>query len=146
MKPADKLAAIANAIRALKDLDELALTETYKQQIEQQVLQCLSDLKIIELKQRRRRPHGALQESIIEALKTLEQGTSATIAQAIGKTPNPVNSTMTRLKNRGIVRIVKTVPNPDYGKGSGKRSETVALYELTENYEKLWNEISDDEQ
>jgi predicted ArsR family transcriptional regulator len=130
--PAEKLAAIASAIQALKDLDKISLEKDHKEAIKVEILQCLKQLKIIQFKQQAYRPQGELQDEILEALDRAGQATSAKLAELTGHEPNPINSTMTRLKRQGLVRVVKMIPNPDYGQGSGRRAETVALYERVE--------------
>jgi predicted ArsR family transcriptional regulator len=132
MEPAEKLAAIASAVQALKDLDKTSLEKDHKDAIKAEILQCLKQLKIIQFKQQTYRPQGELQDEILEALASCGQATSAMLAEVTGHEPNPVNSTMTRLKRQGLVRIVEQIANPDYGKGSGRRAETVALYERVE--------------
>lgn len=129
MEPTEKLAAIAYAVQALRDLDKTSLEKAHKEAIKAEILQCLKQLKIIEFKQQTYRPQGELQEEILEALARCGQATSAMLAEVTGHEPNPVNSTMTRLKRQGLVRVVEMIPNPDYGKGSGRRAQTVALYE-----------------
>lgn len=129
MEPAEKLAAIASAVQALRDLDKTSLEKAHKEAIKAEILQCLKQLKIIDFKQQTYRPQGELQDEILEALDRAGQATSAKLAELTGHEPNPINSTMTRLKRQGLVRVVEMIPNPDYGKGSGRRAETVALYE-----------------
>ncbi|MCT7986455.1 winged helix-turn-helix transcriptional regulator [Laspinema sp. A4] len=132
MEPAEKLTAIANAVQALRDLDKTSLEKDHKDAIKAEILQCLKQLKIIQFKQQTYRPQGELQDEILEALDRAGQATSAELAELTDHEPNPINSTMTRLKRQGLVHVVEMIPNPDYGKGSGRRAEKVALYERVE--------------
>lgn len=132
MEPAEKLAAIASAVQALRDLDKTSLEKVHQDTIKAEILQCLKQLKIIQFKQQTYRPQGELQDEILEALDRAGQATSAKLAELTGNEPNAVNSSMTRFKRQGLVRVVEMIPNPDYGKGSGRRAETVALYERVE--------------
>ncbi|MCT7957189.1 winged helix-turn-helix transcriptional regulator [Laspinema palackyanum] len=132
MEPAEKLAAIAHAVQSLRDLEKTSLEKTHKEAIKAEILQCLKQLKIIQFKQQNYRPQGELQDEILEALAQCGQATSAKLAEVTGHEPNPINSTMTRLKRQGLVRVVEMIPNPDYGKGSGRRAQKVALYERSE--------------
>jgi hypothetical protein len=79
-----------------------------------------------ETEQRRK---GELQNAVIEAVTSLEIATAKQISEAIDIDINTINSTVTRLYRKKMLDK-KMVPNPEYGKGRGKKAEYVAAYSI----------------
>ena len=75
------------------------------------------------------REKGELQACVIQAVTSLKVATAKQISVATGIELNAINSTVTRLFRKKILEK-QMVPNPDYGKGRGKKAEYVAAYSI----------------
>ncbi len=75
------------------------------------------------------REKGELQDEVIKAVTLLKVATAKQISVATAIELSAINSTVTRLFRKKILDK-QMVPNPEYGKGRGKKAEYVAAYSI----------------
>jgi len=121
-----KLEAIRLGVDIIEKISALQVDETIQEILIDEVL------KVLELSRpKKRQPRGELQQKVIDTLEELGEATADQIAELAELDQNAVNSTLTRLNKKGVIRR-QSLESEDAQNGRGRQAEFV--FTIADNF------------